>query len=745
MGSNEESSKSKTSCAKTDLLFHDRFELGSSSSQIILSALLELIDRPAFVVDVTDFTIISMNALAEKEIVTANPCCYLSAHGLDGHRSPKDSSPVVNQVLRNRKSMAFQHAHTPKGGGSCRHQIRGIPIPDSRGRIAYVIEVWGSPDEYDDSVSAINNSDISSKIGIHMYEATEDDNLIFLGANPAADQILGIDNSQFIGKSIQDAFPALTETEVPQRYLEVALFGTTWSTEQIEYDAGDISGAFEVHAIQTSPRRMIAAFIDITLRKQADEELRRSERRHRTIMESMHDLVFVYDSQNRYSEYYASSENIFYKSPKEFIGKHVNDILPIEAATKYLMASVEVRRDGSPVTIEYPLPFGDTIRWYSKTLTLHEDGQSIVAVVRDITQGKMAEARLLEQRDFLERVIESMTHPFYVIDANDYAIKMANQAANLGHPDSLTKCYKMSHKRDLPCSGEDHPCPLDIIKKSKQPTVVEHCHYDLNGDIRYVEVHAYPVFDANGEVVQMIEYALDVTDQKLAEKQLALETRRARLYLDLLGHDMANELQVIQGSVELLKEINQKEIDCIPSERFLDQIIDSVQRCNRMIMSARATEKLAIAPLVDRSLSRVISQCIDVQLETYEDVEITVKNSCNSDVVLADKFLEDLFSNIIQNAVEHNKSACRRVWISLHDTSDGFEISVADNGPGIADNLKQYLFDPFQRLGGVGLHFSFEIVQKYGGSIRIRDRVPGNFEEGANFVIWLPKPGGSYY
>jgi len=113
----------------------------------------------------------------------------------------------------------------------------------------------------------------SVPIGMHMYELKPDGKLVFIGANPTADKILGIENSQFIGKTIEDAFPPLKETEVPQRYREVAKTGTPWSTEQINYEHGKIKGAFEVHAFQTSANRMAAAFTEITERKQAKEEM----------------------------------------------------------------------------------------------------------------------------------------------------------------------------------------------------------------------------------------------------------------------------------------------------------------------------------------------------------------------------------------------------------------------------------------------------------------------------------------
>jgi two-component system, cell cycle sensor histidine kinase and response regulator CckA len=112
----------------------------------------------------------------------------------------------------------------------------------------------------------------AAPMGIHIYQLQSDDKLILIGTNPAADTLLRVDNKQFIGKTLEEAFPPLQETEIPMRYRKAAQFGESWQTEQIEYSHGHITGAFEVHVFQMSQGKAVVLFNEITRRKQAEEE-----------------------------------------------------------------------------------------------------------------------------------------------------------------------------------------------------------------------------------------------------------------------------------------------------------------------------------------------------------------------------------------------------------------------------------------------------------------------------------------
>ncbi|MDM8526562.1 ATP-binding protein [Anaerolineales bacterium HSG24] len=183
----------------------------------------------------------------------------------------------------------------------------------------------------------------------------------------------------------------------------------------------------------------------------------------------------------------------------------------------------------------------------------NEDGKIIhyLAVKEDITEQKRAREAIQAQKEHLNIVLESLTHPFYVINVHDYSVATANSAARrLGVSEEIT-CYAATHYRDTPCDSTEHPCPLKIVMQTRKPTVVEHIHFDEAGSPINIEIHGFPIFNEADEVVQMIEYSRDITKRKSMEREI----EQHRNHLKQLVADRTHRLQAITTLSEQLNKI----------------------------------------------------------------------------------------------------------------------------------------------------------------------------------------------
>jgi len=164
------------------------------------------------------------------------------------------------------------------------------------------------------------------------------------------------------------------------------------------------------------------------------------------------------------------------------------------------------------------------VRWVDDRTWIRRDESGQLThyegILLDITDRKVAEEKVREQNTFLNQILESLTHPFYVIDAETYGVVLANSAACPGPLEEGTTCHMLTHGSPEPCRDPGHRCPLEEVKRTKATAIAEHVHLDADGNERVVEVHAYPILDDSGEVVRMIEYALDITDRKMAEEEV---------------------------------------------------------------------------------------------------------------------------------------------------------------------------------------------------------------------------------
>ncbi|MCK5240735.1 MAG: PAS domain S-box protein, partial [Candidatus Thorarchaeota archaeon] len=183
---------------------------------------------------------------------------------------------------------------------------------------------------------------------------------------------------------------------------------------------GDLLGVLNIAAYtprdETEESRLFfevlaEMFATVIERRLTQEALGESEVKVRTILQSMRDLIFVFDEEDQYAEVYYSDPSLIYGNPEAFMGKHLSEALPVTVADSLIRTAKRVRETGEPETLDYSLEIEGKVLWFSASISPHEDGKSIVSVSRDITARKDAERALamrLEYEKALANISQSL-------------------------------------------------------------------------------------------------------------------------------------------------------------------------------------------------------------------------------------------------------------------------------------------------------------------------------------------------
>lgn len=368
---------------------------------------------------------------------------------------------------------------------------------------------------------------------------------------------------------------------------------------------------------------------------------------------------------------------------------------------------------------------------------------------------------------FLETVINSISHPFYIVDIKDYSVRAANMPGYSAELIKNLKCYQLAYKCKMHCSGKDNICPLVEMKKTKKPMVVEHIHYNKNRKSRNIEMHAFPMFDSKGNMEQIIEYCLDVTEQRIAEnalkkikqnleikieektkelekahKKLMETARLANLgkMASAVAHELRNPMGVIRLAVySLKKKIGDRDLNLIKHLNNIDKkITESDQIIHDLLAFSRASELEFKSNHLNESVEKGL-ESVEQRAKEFK-VKIIKKLDPKMPKIIADfGQLREVFYNLFLNAIQAMKEAkIKELRVTTRHQKKFAEIEINDTGCGISKENFKKVGEPFfstKTKGiGLGLYIANEIIKRHKGKIEIKSKNG----EGTIFIINLP-------
>jgi len=260
------------------------------------------------------------------------------------------------------------------------------------------------------------------------------------------------------------------------------------------------------------------------------------------------------------------------------------------------------------------------------------------------------------------------------------------------------------------------------------------CGSNVIGLLCLVSPRNEPFAEDNRVVLESIGKEIGCAVQKLQlSDNLAEANRKANLYLDILVHDINDANTRSFGYIDILTEMLNGKLKeyAITTRKGIEESIEIIRKVTLIRRIREKTTELAPVDL-DAIVRTEMLRNRNVAL-FYEKTGI---------LVMADDLLSEIFANLISNSVIFGGPFVT-IWVQAKKSGETVTVSVADSGPGIPDPVKPKLFINSSKgttrgnAKGLGLYIVKMLLDRYGGKIKVHDRVTNDPSQGVSMTFTL--------
>ncbi|WGI17965.1 PAS domain S-box protein [Methanonatronarchaeum sp. AMET-Sl] len=475
--------------------------------------------------------------------------------------------------------------------------------------------------------------------------------------------------------------------------------------------------------------KVIESALDITKLKEKRKKLKKYER----MVEEANDYIYIIDFEGTIHFVNQAGEIGLGYDKGELKGKDVFKLVHpedrdwvkqkfqefVNFKTKNLEEKVELRwkkSDGSYI-------------WKEASGTILPDSDNILVTSRNITKCKKNQEKLKKISAEYKTIFQNIQNNIFLVDIkNDQFII---QRLNPHHEETTgIKNKEIIGKTPTKALGE---MGKKLEKKyrecveKKSPITYEEQH-DLPTGKKTLITKLSPVI-IEDEVKKIVGTSLDITKRKKMEKH-------KELLHSLLKHDIRNNTQTIAGYLELL---NNCEIPQKPN-KYLEKAKKAVKDSLELINKIETLETIKIEEKIQKTnINPILKNIINKMEQKAQNKGIKIEYTEKNIQVLGGPLLKELFSNIIENAIQHSQA--NKIQIKSQKTENHCIITIEDNGKGIPDKQKNKITQKGYKTGqnagtGIGLYITKKITEKYKGKLKIKNSNTG----GTKFKTILKKP-----